>query len=382
MTRHPTALPPLGLYVHFPWCVRKCPYCDFNSHERSGALPQREYIDQLIADLRHELSLLPDRRLIETVFIGGGTPSLNSGDGIARLLDALQATGRLDSNAEITLEANPGTVERRYFADYAAAGVNRISLGVQSFDAAQLHTLGRIHNTDDVHRAWDILVGLPLSKRNIDLMHGLPGQTVEQALADIDAALALAPGHISWYQLTLEPNTRFYRYPPELPDEDALTDIEQAGHTRLAAAGYHQYEISAFAQPGQACEHNGLYWNFGDYLGIGAGAHGKVTLNDGIIRTQRTRQPEHYMAAVNFGRQHHAVQASDLPFEYMLNVLRLREGAPHEQFEARTGLPLADIQPSMDRLIQKGVLHPGRHQLTDRGWWFYNDAVAEFLPTE
>ncbi len=382
MTPPIITLPPLGLYVHFPWCVRKCPYCDFNSHERSGELPQREYIDQLIADLQHELSLVPDGRLIETVFIGGGTPSLISGDGIARLLDALRATGRLGSSAEITLEANPGTVERRYFADYVAAGVNRISLGVQSFDPAQLQTLGRIHNTEDVHRAWDILVGLPLQKRNIDLMHGLPEQTVEQAMADIDAALALAPGHISWYQLTLEPNTRFYRYPPELPDEDALTDIEQAGHARLAAAGYRQYEISAFARPDQTCEHNRLYWNFGDYLGIGAGAHGKVTTTDTIVRTQRTRQPEHYLAAIDFGRRHQVVQARDLPFEYMLNVLRLRAGAPHDQFEARTGLPLTGIQPAVDRLIQKGVLHPDRHQLTERGWWFYNDAVAEFLPSE
>lgn len=374
--------PPLGLYVHFPWCVRKCPYCDFNSHARSGPLPQAEYVRQLCADLDSELARLDaeDQRRIDSVFIGGGTPSLIAGEHMARFLAHLEGTGRLSEQAEITLEANPGTVERRYFREYVAAGINRISLGVQSFHETHLKTLGRIHGREDIDRAWDLLTSLPLRQRNLDLMHGLPGQTPEQAAQDLEVATQMAPGHISWYQLTLEPNTEFWRHPPALPADDHLGAIEEAGREILGRAGYQQYEISAWAQPGQECAHNRLYWQFGDYLGIGAGAHGKLTTASGIRRIRRTRQPENYLQAIDFGRQSEPVEPTELPFEYMLNVLRLRDGAPASQFTERTGLPLTHIERPVQRLVQKKMLVSSeRHQLTARGWWFYNDAVAEFL---
>lgn len=375
------AIIPLGLYVHFPWCVRKCPYCDFNSHTHDGALPQTDYVNRLVDDLTDELARVPHRP-IESVFFGGGTPSLMTGEALNRFMQCLHDSGRLQDGAEVTLEANPGTVERQYFADYVRAGVNRFSLGVQSFDDAALSRLGRIHSGDDVLRAWDLLTSLDVDRINIDIMHGLPEQTPEAALADIEQALALNPGHLSWYQLTLEPNTVFYRKPPRLPDEDTLERIESRGQALLADAGYKQYEISAYARDGHACRHNQLYWTFGDYLGIGAGAHGKITTGDGIVRTSRTRMPEHYLRAIDGGRKAQAVTPDDLAFEYMLNVLRLKDGADRSVFSARTGLPADKLEPTRQQLVRKGLLEADRDQLTQRGWWFYNDAVGAFLPSE
>ena len=368
----------MSLYIHFPWCVRKCPYCDFNSHQAGTELPEDAYIDALLADLAQEAPWLQGRR-IETLFMGGGTPSLISGRGIGRLLDDLRRRDWLADDAEITLEANPGTVERQYFADYVSAGVNRISLGVQSFNEDALTRLGRIHGRDDVLRAWELLQQLDLKRLNIDLMHGLPDQTPEQAWSDLDQALALDPGHLSWYQLTLEPNTVFYRQPPRLPDEDRLEAIETAGRQRLQEAGYDQYEISAWSRPGHASRHNTNYWTFGDYIGIGAGAHGKLTGPDGIVRTTRTRMPDDYLKAVNGGRKTQPVDTDDLPFEYMLNVLRLKDGAPEELFTQRTGLPTDTLEPQSQQLRGKGLMHPDRHALSEQGWWFYNDAVAAWV---
>ncbi|TGG90065.1 radical SAM family heme chaperone HemW [Natronospirillum operosum] len=373
----PTEIP-LGLYVHLPWCVRKCPYCDFNSHEAGTDLPETTYTDALLADLEQEADWRQGRP-IQSVFFGGGTPSLFSGRALGRLLDRLRQLGWLADDAEITLEANPGTVERRYFADYVSAGINRISLGVQSFDDAALTRLGRIHGRDDVFRAWDLLQSLGLKRLNIDLMHGLPEQTPDSALADLNAALTLDPGHLSWYQLTIEPNTVFYRHTPELPSEPVLEAIEDQGRARLLEAGYAQYEISAWARPGHECRHNINYWTFGDYIGIGAGAHGKLTGPAGPMRTTRTRMPDHYLQAVNGGRRQQPVQDTDLVFEYMLNVLRLRAGAPEQLFSARTGLPLDTLEPQLTQLRKKGLLHNDRHALTDLGWRFYNDAVAAWV---
>lgn len=369
---------PLGLYVHFPWCVRKCPYCDFNSHTHQGQLPEQAYVSQLIADLRAELQHLPSRR-ISSVFFGGGTPSLISGRELGRFLDALRASGQLTDDAEITLEANPGTVERQYFADYVHAGVNRFSLGVQSFNDHALSALGRIHNGDDVYRAWDLLQDLQVPRINIDLMHGLPDQTPQGALDDLHKALALDPGHLSWYQLTIEPNTVFYRQQPTLPNEDALSEIETTGQALLAENGYTQYEISAYARAGHDCRHNQTYWTFGDYIGIGAGAHGKITTADGVMRTQRTRMPEHYLNAIDFGRKVQAVADADLPFEFMLNALRLKNGTPLALWTERTGLPASVLEPMLTEWQQKGMLRADRHALTDRGWWFYNDVAGAFI---
>ncbi|MCH8551778.1 MAG: radical SAM family heme chaperone HemW [Natronospirillum sp.] len=369
---------PLGLYVHFPWCVRKCPYCDFNSHEANGELPAREYVDALLRDLEQEAPTLAGRQ-IESVFFGGGTPSLISGREVGRVIDELVARDWLAPNAEITLEANPGAVERQYFADYVSAGVNRVSLGVQTFDETALKVLGRIHDTDDIQRAWELLVQLAVPRLNIDLMHGLPGQTPELAVADLDQALRMNPGHISWYQLTIEPNTRFYNQPPTLPDEDKLEAIEQAGRERLQADGYDQYEISAWARPGHASQHNRNYWTFGDYIGIGAGAHGKLTTESGSVRTQRTRMPEAYLRAILGGRQVNQIDTDALPFEYMLNALRLREGVPETLFTARTGLTPDALEPQLTQLRNKGLIHSDRHALTDLGWRFYNDAVGAWV---
>lgn len=369
---------PLGLYIHFPWCVRKCPYCDFNSHQAPQDIPAQAYIDSLLADFQQELPMLADRK-IQTVFMGGGTPSLIPGTEIARLLESLR--GYLVPDAEITLEANPGTIERQYFADYVAAGVNRFSLGAQSFQAEQLTRLGRIHQPDDIWRAIALIQQLGVHRLNIDIMYGLPGQTAEAAADDLRQALSCNPGHLSWYQLTLEPNTVFYNDPPSLPDEDTLAAIEAAGSEVLAKHGYTAYEISAWCQPGQASQHNQIYWQFGDYIGIGAGAHGKLSTADGIIRTTRTRVPQHYLRQILGGRQVRPVDPHSLPFEFMLNALRLRSGVAEDLWQAHTGLPISALEPQLSGLRQRGLLDPTKLALSERGWWFYNDVVAEFLPS-
>lgn len=373
----PTTIP-IGLYIHFPWCVRKCPYCDFNSHKAPNKIPASAYIDALLADLQQDAFALAGRP-ISTIFMGGGTPSLIPGPDIARLLNTLHQNYTLSADAEITLEANPGTVERQFFANYVAAGVNRFSLGVQSFEPTQLKRLGRIHNPDDIWRAIDLIQQLGVSRLNIDIMYGLPEQTPEAAEDDLRQALSCNPGHLSWYQLTLEPNTAFYRQPPPLPLDETLGEIEAAGAAILGAQGYTQYEIAAWCQPGHASQHNQIYWLFDDYIGIGAGAHGKLTTPEGLIRTNRTRVPQHYLERLLGGRQYQPVAAQALPFEFMLNALRLRAGVPESHWVARTGLTLSALEPQLSQLRQRGLMHPNRLALSAQGWLFYNDVVAEFL---
>ncbi len=339
------ALPPLSLYVHIPWCVRKCPYCDFNSHEARGDLPEDAYVDALFADLESALPAIWGRK-VATVFIGGGTPSLLSAAAIDRLLAGIRARLPLAPDAEVTLEANPGTFERARFAGFKAAGVNRLSLGIQSFDDAHLRALGRIHDAREARAAIEAALAI-FGNVNLDLMYALPGQTPAQAQADVAAALDYGPPHLSFYHLTLEPNTLFHRHPPKLPDDDAAADIEDAVHARLTGAGYRQYETSAFARPGRECLHNLNYWRFGDYLGIGAGAHSKLSLPDRVFRQVRWKQPKHYLEQVGRGlplQEETAVTRDDVGFEFMLNALRLCEGVAASSFAERTGYPLAIVE--------------------------------------
>ncbi|OHV08899.1 radical SAM family heme chaperone HemW [Kushneria phosphatilytica] len=380
-------LPPLALYVHVPWCVRKCPYCDFNSHAAApGALPEEAYIDALIADLEADLPLVANRTLT-SIFIGGGTPSLFSGEAYARLLSAIKSRVPLDEAIEITLEANPGTVERVHFEGYRAAGINRLSLGVQSFDDAALERLGRIHGGHDAEQAVALARRAGFDNLNIDLMHGLPGQSVAGAMTDIERALALTPEHLSWYQLTLEPNTVFHARPPVLPEEEVLADIQDAGHDRLETAGLARYEISAYARPGRASRHNLNYWHFGDYLGIGAGAHGKLSAPDGngglaIERRWKTRHPDDYLRRFNdprgFVGGHRSIPADERPLEFLMNALRLVEGVPRHEWKIRTGLDEAILDAHTERAQQMGLLERGPTQLkaTPQGLLFLNDLLA------
>jgi oxygen-independent coproporphyrinogen-3 oxidase len=381
--------PPLSLYVHLPWCVRKCPYCDFNSHAAPlRGIPEAAYLAALLDDLEFAARGCEGRPLV-SVFFGGGTPSLFSAASIGRILD--RAVGLLGADAaglEVTLEANPGTVERGRFAEYRAAGVTRVSLGAQSFDDRHLVALGRIHSSVETLAAVDELRAAGLDNFNLDLMYALPEQSVEQALADLDQALALGPAHVSHYQLTLEPGTAFERRPPRLPDEDTAWLMQSACQSRLAEAGYRHYEVSAYARPGRECRHNLNYWRFGDYLGIGAGAHGKLTdAATGVVtRTARVRQPGRYLAAaqaVDRIGDSAAVAAGDLPFEFCLNALRLRDGFDASLFESRTGQPWARLAPAIEAAKSRGLLDQtpdGRWEPTELGWRFLNDLQAMFLP--
>jgi len=372
-------LPPLALYVHIPWCVRKCPYCDFNSHERSGALPEREYVAKLLTDLEALLPSVWGRRLV-SVFIGGGTPSLFSPAAIDELLAGVRARMVLEPDAEVTLEANPGTVEAGRFRGFREAGVNRISLGVQSFDDAMLAALGRIHSADEARRGVQAAAA-SFANVNIDLMYGLPGQTLDMARADIQAALACGVPHISAYQLTIEPNTVFYRRPPALPEHDLCADMQLAVEEMLGAAGYEHYETSAFARPGRRCRHNVNYWEFGDYLGIGAGAHGKVSFPDRVTRHERIKQPRDYLAASATISREATVPPAELPFEFMLNALRLIDGFLPTLFSERTGLPLTVIARELDEAERKGLLQRDwqRVQPTERGRLFLNELMGLFV---
>jgi len=354
--------PPLALYVHLPWCVRKCPYCDFNSHAAPQEIPQRQYVDALLQDLDSDLPDVQGRPLT-SIFFGGGTPSLFAPEAIGRLLDGVRARMEVEPDAEITLEANPGTIEHGRFAGYRAAGVNRVSLGAQSFDDAQLEALGRIHGSGDIARAVDELRQAGIENFNLDLMYGLPGQTPAQALADVEAAIALAPSHLSHYQLTLEPGTVFYHRPPPLPETDLSWRMQLDCQERLAARGYGQYEISAYAQAGRRSRHNLNYWTFGDYLGIGAGAHGKLTVlkpSWQVMRTTRSRMPRSYLAQGPQERrsERRVVECEDLAFEYMLNALRLMEGFEVVDFEARTGLAITTIAPVLAAARARGLMEP------------------------
>ncbi|WP_215787240.1 radical SAM family heme chaperone HemW [Pantoea dispersa] len=373
-------LPPLSLYIHIPWCVQKCPYCDFNSHALKGEVPHSEYVQHLLNDLDQDLPMTAGRE-VRTIFIGGGTPSLLSSEAMQQLMDGVRARLPLAADAEITMEANPGTVEADRFSGYQRAGINRISIGVQSFSPQKLTRLGRIHGPDEAVRAAQLAAGLGLRSFNLDLMHGLPDQSLEEALDDLRQAIALNPPHLSWYQLTIEPNTLFGSRPPVLPDDDALWDIFEQGHQLLSAAGYQQYETSAYAKPGYRCEHNLNYWRFGDYLGIGCGAHGKLTQPDGrIVRTVKTRHPRGFMKG-NYLDKQHDVPDEDKPFEFFMNRFRLLEAAPRADFQRYTGLNEAVIRPQIDAAIAAGYVQeqPEHWQITEKGKLFLNSLLELFM---
>ena len=376
----------LALYVHLPWCVRKCPYCDFNSHQLKSARPDRAYLDALLCDFEAELPLVASRR-IDTVFFGGGTPSLFAPDDFAWLLHTMRQRIEFAADAEITLEANPGTVERGRFAGYRDAGINRVSLGAQTFSAAALERLGRIHTSDDTHRAVEELRSAGIENFNLDLMYALPEQTLDAAIFDVETACALAPTHISYYQLTLEPGTVFHARPPPLPDDEAAWRIQSECQALLSAAGYRQYEVSAYARDGFQCRHNLNYWLFGDYLGLGAGAHGKLSLElpDRILRTAKPKQPRDFqqrVAASSLGiGERNFIAIADLPFEFMLNALRLNEGFSNQCFESRTGLEAQVFRAAMQASADRGLI-----DATDVGWKptdlgrrFLNDLQSRFL---
>ncbi len=392
-------LPPLSLYVHMPWCVRKCPYCDFNSHAVStDGVPEAAYIDALLNDLDADLAHFAQdwsQRPLQSIFIGGGTPSLISPDGYARLFAGIRARLSWADDIEITLEANPGTVEQGLFEGYRAAGINRLSIGVQTFQGEQLKALGRIHSGDEALRAASTARSAGFERINLDLMHGLPGQSVAAACDDLAQAIALGVTHLSWYQLTLEPNTVFYRQQPILPDEEVLADIQEQGERLLAQAGFQRYEVSAFAQAGQACRHNLNYWQFGDYVGIGAGAHGKLSVASGEIwRTTKTRMPKDYLAAYStvpsreklgmaaYQAKLEGIASVDLPFEFMLNALRLTNGVPSAYWPERTGLAPSIIASTLADLRRQGLLEntTDRLQASALGLRFLNRAIDAFLP--
>ncbi|EKO3501717.1 radical SAM family heme chaperone HemW [Vibrio fluvialis] len=385
--------PALSLYVHIPWCVQKCPYCDFNSHALKADIPEEEYIDALLEDLDTDIEryqLAGDPRLLHSIFIGGGTPSLISADGIGRLLRGIEARIAFKPDIEITMEANPGTIEAERFAGYHHVGVTRISIGVQSFEPEKLTRLGRIHGRDEAVNAAKLAHQIGLNSFNLDLMHGLPDQTLDQALADLDRAIELEPPHLSWYQLTIEPNTMFYFKPPTLPDDDALWDIFDLGHQKLTEAGYVQYEISGYSKPGYQCQHNLNYWRFGDYLGIGCGSHGKLSFADGrIVRTTKVKHPRGYLAAYqNLAKPYldseQLVEDVDRPFEFFMNRFRLIEPCPKADFSATTGLPISVIQPTLDWAIEQGYLSDNdtHWQITEKGKLFLNDLLAAFMAEE
>jgi putative oxygen-independent coproporphyrinogen III oxidase len=379
---------PLSLCVHFPWCVAKCPYCDFNSHSVKGELPAREYVDALIAELEVAAAVLEDR-CVSSVFLGGGTPSLFPPEEIARLMATAGRYLQLAPDTEVTMEANPGAVEHGAFSGYRQAGVNRLSLGVQSFNDAKLRSLGRIHDSEAAAHAFREARTAGFTNINLDLMYALPDQTPAEALADVSAALALAPEHISYYHLTLEPNTIFYSRPPRLPDQDAAWEIQARAAEMLSSAGYANYEVSAWARQEQMCRHNLNYWQFGDYLGIGAGAHGKLTSRTGrVAREKRAAHPREYLRRLQssaFPGDRHEVQAKDLLFEFMLNALRLRAGFTLSLFEQRTGLPADTLRPWLQKAAAKQLLvegPAGHWQASDRGWRFLDDLQGMFLPED
>lgn len=381
-----SALPPLSLYIHVPWCVRKCPYCDFNSHHAPDSLPEDDYVDALIRDLEQDLPLIWGRS-IQTVFIGGGTPSLFSAQAYDRLFSALRARLNISPQAEITMEANPGTFEAVRFRDYRDLGINRLSVGVQSFDDDALKKLGRIHGGDEARQAVDIAYQAGFDNLNIDLMFGLPDQTETTARHDVETAIALAPSHISYYQLTIEPNTLFYAQPPTLPADDPIIDWQLANQQRLHEAGYQQYEVSAYARDRQQCRHNLNYWQYGDYLGIGAGAHSKITRADenGIQRRIKQKQPRDFIKQAGTAAgviSDKWVAESEVGFEFMLNALRLNAGVNTPLFMERTGVPLSRFQKALDAAEEKGLLDYTIQYLrpSDLGRQYLNSLIELFLP--
>ncbi|QFU77613.1 radical SAM family heme chaperone HemW [Halioglobus maricola] len=371
--------PPLGLYIHLPWCERKCPYCDFNSHE-TNEIPEQAYIEALLQDLRQDSDRVQGRT-IETLFIGGGTPSLFSASAVTELMAGIAGIVSLAPNLEATMEANPGSAEAEKFAGFRAAGINRLSLGVQSFNNEQLGALGRVHDREQALTAIASIREAGFDNFNLDLMHGLPRQQPEAAAADLETALGFAPPHLSWYQLTIEPNTAFNKRPPLLPVEDELADIQDRGEELLASAGMDQYEVSAYARPGRECRHNLNYWQFGDYLGIGAGAHGKVTSTDGTIRRYaKTRGPQDYLSASSH-RGERILSPAEAVSEFMLYALRLNEGFTIEAFEQRCGNPFSTVAEQVAGLIDRGLLQREENRVlpTELGRRFLDSVIAEFL---
>jgi oxygen-independent coproporphyrinogen-3 oxidase len=380
-------LPPLALYIHIPWCIEKCPYCDFNSHAVKQGIPEQEYIAHLLADLDQDLALVSDRRL-SSIFIGGGTPSVFSAAGIGRILQGVKQRLTCEPDMEVTMEANPGTVEAERFTGYVAAGVTRFSIGVQSFQTAQLKALGRIHDSNEATNAARLAGALlnsqALQSFNLDLMHGLPQQDICGALADLQQAIDLAPPHLSWYQLTIEPNTAFASRPPVLPPDDTLWDIQQQGLALLQQHGYQQYEISAYSKPGQQCLHNLNYWRYGDYLGIGCGAHGKITQpsRNAILRTVKIKHPKGYMdISRGYMDSREQVTAEDRPFEFFMNRFSLLEPSPIADFTAYTGLPFSSISSAIAQAEQKQLLTvtDSHWQITDHGARYLNDLLTLFI---
>jgi len=377
-----TALPPLSLYIHFPWCVRKCPYCDFNSHEAKGELPEKEYLDAVRLDLEQSLPLIWGRK-IHTVFIGGGTPSLMSAAGLDRLLSDVRTLLPLEINAEITMEANPGTFEIEKFRHYRDSGVNRLSIGIQSFNGEHLKSLGRIHDEREALRAVEIATST-FDNFNLDLMYALPSQTLAQAEHDIRTALSFSPPHLSLYHLTMEPNTVFAKYPPSLPDDDTSADMQDMIAETMTAAGFDHYEVSAYARPGRRAAHNLNYWHFGDYLGIGAGAHSKISFPHRILRQARFKQPASFMEAAKRGnpvQEEHEIARADMGFEFMLNTLRLTEGFDPNLFNERTGMSITAIREALDAAEAKGLLYRDFKLIrpTELGQRFLNDLQEMFL---
>jgi oxygen-independent coproporphyrinogen-3 oxidase len=378
-------LPPLSLYIHVPWCIKKCPYCDFNSHEFKQAIPEDIYIDRLIFDLEQEIPNVTDRKLT-SIFIGGGTPSLLSPNAFRRLLKTIPSLVPFEENIEITLEANPGTFEAEKFNGFRDAGINRLSMGVQSFNDSFLNKLGRIHNASEAINAFDIARSAGFDNINIDLMYALPGQSIEQAMQDLNQAIQLSPEHISWYQLTLEPNTYFYRYPPSLPSDESIINISESGIKLLTDNDYQQYEVSAYSRSvNRRSEHNLNYWQFGDYLGIGAGAHQKLTSpeNKTITRKSKQRLPSHYMDKnKDITASEKNIELREIPLEFMMNILRLKEGVKQELFSNYTSLKLSDIETQLQKAEEMSLLEckNGFIKTTKQGYNFLNDVLQLFMP--
>lgn len=375
---------PLSLYIHIPWCVRKCPYCDFNSHQADKNIPEEKYIQALLRDLEQELPNIWGRPL-ESIFIGGGTPSIFTAKAIEQLMRGLRERLPLRPNMEITMEANPGTFEQERFAAYKDAGINRLSIGVQSFDNQHLKKLGRIHDANEAIRATEIAKKAGFNNYNLDLMFGLPQQSIEQALDDLQQAIEKQPSHLSWYQLTIEENTLFYHSRPVLPEDDLLWNMQQQGQALLAESGYFQYEVSAYAKKNKQCSHNINYWQFGDYLGIGAGAHGKLSMPDGTItRHSKFKHPNKYMEEALGGKarsQEQILSKQDLIFEFMLNAIRYKQGFNQEIFEQRTHLDFSVVKVRLDKIVEEGLLIKNKEQYftTPKGWAFVNNIVEQFL---
>ena len=377
-------LPPLSLYIHIPWCIKKCPYCDFNSHAVKGDTPEAAYIDALLKDLVKDVQRYAITRPITSIFIGGGTPSLFSPESINRLLRGIEQQLTLKSDIEITLEANPGTFESHKFAEFRALGINRLSIGIQTFNDTLLTRLGRVHSGGEALKAAEIAQQSGFDNFNLDLMFGLPGANPDDSQSDVATAISLKPTHISFYQLTLEPNTYFHKFPPQLPNDELIFDTQKRGQQLLAAHGYQQYEVSAYSQSGLQCKHNVNYWQFGDYLGIGAGAHGKITqtLPQAIIRTVKPKSPEQYLSDTHKQGSATAIHVTELPLEFIMNQLRLKQGFTAENYFSSTGLSITTLEPALSASLQQGLLsyEQGRYLCSEQGWNFMDNILEKFMP--